>query len=212
MFTEEMEPRALPRSGFAKDSVEVEGYVRGFSRRRPDVDVSTLRFANCLGPSVRTPLSAYFELPVIPRALGFDPRIQFVHEDDLLGVLRLCTVENHPGTYNVAGDGVLTLSQAARRLGKPTLSMPRFMLSTAGGWGRRFRLMDFSPEQESFLAYGRGIDTTRLKQRVGYTPQWSTAETFDDFARGRDIHGPIAADRLEGLEERVLDVLALARQ
>jgi UDP-glucose 4-epimerase len=212
LFTEEMEPRALPRSGFAKDSVEVEGYVRGFSRRRPDVDVSTLRFANCLGPSVRTPLSAYFELPVIPRALGFDPRLQFVHEDDLLGVLRVCTVEHHPGTYNVAGDGVLTLSQAARRLGKPTLSMPRFMLSTAGGWGRRFRLMDFSPEQESFLAYGRGIDTTRLKQRVGYVPRWSTAETFDDFARGRDIHGPIAADRLEALEERALDVLALARQ
>src|SRR5664279_1322586 len=37
MFTEDMEPKSLPRSGFAKDSVEVEGYVRGFARRRPDV-------------------------------------------------------------------------------------------------------------------------------------------------------------------------------
>ena len=39
MFTEDMGAKALPRTGWGKDSVEVEGYVRGFSRRRPDVDV-----------------------------------------------------------------------------------------------------------------------------------------------------------------------------
>jgi UDP-glucose 4-epimerase len=212
LFSEEMEPRALPRSGFAKDSVEVEGYVRGFSRRRPDVVVSTLRFANCLGPHVDTPLSAYFELPVIPRVWGFDPRLQFVHEDDLLASLRHCTIGNHPGTYNVAGDGVITLSQAARRTGKPTISMPGSMLSAVGGLGRRARLVDFSPEQVSFLAYGRGIDTTRLRERVGYVPKWTTPGTFEDFVRARHMHGPIDPQRLESIEERVLDVLAGARR
>ena len=57
MFTEDLEPNALARSGYAKDSVEVEGYVRGFARRRPDVAVTTLRFANFVGPKVRTPLT-----------------------------------------------------------------------------------------------------------------------------------------------------------
>jgi len=55
LFTEDQEPQGLARSGYAKDSVEVEGYVRGFARRRPDVTVSTLRFANFMGPTVRTP-------------------------------------------------------------------------------------------------------------------------------------------------------------
>ena len=55
MFTEDLEPNALARSGYAKDSVEVEGYVRGFARRRPDVAVTTLRFANFVGPKVRHP-------------------------------------------------------------------------------------------------------------------------------------------------------------
>jgi UDP-glucose 4-epimerase len=211
LFSEEMEPKALPRSGFAKDSVEVEGYVRGFSRRRPDVAVSMLRFANCLGPHVQTPLSAYFELPVIPRVIGFDPRLQFVHEDDLLACLRRCTIEDHPGTYNVAGDGVITLSQAARRTGKPTVPMTSSMLSVVGGWGRRTRLLDFSPEQVSFLAYGRGIDTTHLRERVGYLPRWTTPATFEDFVRARGVHGPIGSRRLESVEDRVLDVLAGAR-
>src|SRR5215831_7402854 len=64
MFTEDTGPKALPRSGWGKDSVEVEGYVRGFSRRRPDVEVATLRLANFIGPNVRTPMTDYFRLPV----------------------------------------------------------------------------------------------------------------------------------------------------
>src|SRR5512141_3283741 len=56
MFTEDMGPKALPRTGFGKDSVEVEGYVRGFSRRRPDTEITMLRFANILGPGIRTAL------------------------------------------------------------------------------------------------------------------------------------------------------------
>ncbi len=66
LFTEDLEPNAMARTGYAKDSVEVEGYVRGFARRRPDVAVTTLRFANFVGPKVHTPLTSYFSLPVVP--------------------------------------------------------------------------------------------------------------------------------------------------
>src|SRR6188768_4138898 len=52
MFTEEMQPRRNPRSGFSKDAAEIEGYVRGFARRRPDVRVAMLRLANVVGPHV----------------------------------------------------------------------------------------------------------------------------------------------------------------
>ncbi len=43
MFTEDMEPRRAPRAGYAKDAAEIESYVRGFARRRPDVRVTTIR-------------------------------------------------------------------------------------------------------------------------------------------------------------------------
>ena len=87
MFTEDMGPKRLPSSGYAKDVYEIEGYVRGFARRRPDVDVTMVRAANVIGPHVSSPLTNYFRLPVIPRVLGFDPRLQFLHEDDLMRVL-----------------------------------------------------------------------------------------------------------------------------
>ena len=36
LITEDSSPRHPPTSGWAKDSMEVEEYVRGFARRRPD--------------------------------------------------------------------------------------------------------------------------------------------------------------------------------
>ena len=109
LFTEDVEPRSLPKSGYAKDAVEVEGYVRGFGRRRPDVTLSLLRFTNFIGATIETPLTRYFSLPVVPTVLGFDPRIQLCHEDDGIEVLRRCTLEDHPGIFNVGGTGVLLL-------------------------------------------------------------------------------------------------------
>src|SRR3954451_25308542 len=75
MFTEEMGPRRWPRSGFSKDAAEIEGYVRGFARRRLDVRLPMLRLSNVVGPHVVRPMTSYFRLPVIPSVLGFDARM-----------------------------------------------------------------------------------------------------------------------------------------
>jgi UDP-glucose 4-epimerase len=197
LFTENMEPRALPRSGYAKDSVEVEGYVRGLGRRRPDVDVTLLRFANFIGPNIDTPLTRYFSLPVVPTVFGFDPRMQLLHEDDGMEVLRRAVVENHRGTFNVAGDGVVLLSQAIRRAGRTSVQFPSRAVTAVGSIFRRTGLVDFSPEQLQFLLYGRGVDTKRLAEDFGYTARYTTLEAFDDFVAGSGLNPIIDPSRIE---------------
>jgi UDP-glucose 4-epimerase len=183
MFTEDQSPKRQPRSGFAKDAVEVEGYVRGFARRRPDVTVTMLRMADVLGPTVSTPMAEYFRLPVVPTVLGFDARLQFLHERDQLEVLRRATLDDVHGAFNVAGDGVMMLSQATRRLGRPTLPVPGRALGALGSLVPQFRAAAFSPEQAAFLAYGRGVDTTAMRKVLGFHPGYSTPAAFADFAR-----------------------------
>jgi UDP-glucose 4-epimerase len=197
LFTENMEPRGLPRSGYAKDSVEVEGYVRGLGRRRPDVDVTLLRFANFIGPSIDTPLTRYFSLPAVPTVLGFDPRVQFLHEEDGLEVLRRAVIEDHRGTFNVAGAGVILLSQAIRRAGRTSFGIPSPAVSLAGSLFRRTGLVDFSPEQLMFLQFGRGVDTTRLRDDFGYEPRYDTITAFDEFVAGTGLTPIIDPDRIE---------------
>ena len=193
MFTEDMEPRRAPRSGYAKDAAEVESYVRGFARRRPDVRVTLLRCANVMGPHVQSPLTSYFRLPVIPTVLGFDPRLQFLHEDDLLALLGHSVHEAPAGTFNVAGDGVLLLSQAIRRLQRPSLPLPAFAVGSLGSTLRQARLADFSPEQLGLLTFGRGIDTTRMRDLLGFHPRFTTAEAFEDFGHGLSPTGGYAS-------------------
>ena len=72
MFTEDMEPRRAPRSGYAKDVAEIEGYVRGFARRRPDVRVTLLRAANVIGPRCHQP--DHLLLPAAGHPDGARPR------------------------------------------------------------------------------------------------------------------------------------------
>lgn len=182
MFTEETEPRHPPTSGWAKDSLEVEGYVRGFARRRSDVTVTTFRFANFIAPKIRTAMSQYYSLPMVPTVLGFDARLQFIHVDDGLEVLRRAVIDEHPGTFNVAGDGMLSLSQSIKMTGRPTMPLPTIALGAVRSVLMKAKLADFSPEQVRFLTYGRGIDTTRLKERFGFTPRYTTHEAFEDFA------------------------------
>ncbi|NLJ53245.1 MAG: NAD-dependent epimerase/dehydratase family protein [Intrasporangiaceae bacterium] len=182
MFTEDMGPQRQPRAGFGKDSMEVEGYVRGFSRRRPDTAIHLIRFANCIGPSIRTSLTDYFTLPVVPTPLGFDARLQFLHEDDLVRAMVESTVGDHEGIVNVAGDGVITLAQAVALVGRPSVPVVAQAAGMIGGMFKRFGLADFSPDQMSLLSYGRGVDTTRMREAFGFEPEFTTREAFETFA------------------------------
>jgi UDP-glucose 4-epimerase len=208
LFTESEEPRALPKSGYAKDAVEVEGYVRGFGRRRPDVTLSLLRFTNFIGPTIESSLTRYFSLPVVPTVFGFDPRIQLCHEDDGIEALRRATLEEHPGIYNVGGEGVLLLSQAIRRVGRPFVAVPSPAVSVVGQLFRRAGLVDFSPEQMRYLEHGRVADVSRFAKRFAWSPR-PTAQAFEDFAQHRS--GFLTPALAASVEERVLGLLAARR-
>jgi UDP-glucose 4-epimerase len=210
VFTEDMPAKSLPGSGYAKDAVEVEGYVRGFSRRRPDIGVTLLRFANFIGPFIDTPLTRYFQLPIVPTAFGFDPRLQLVHEADAIEILRLASTTDRPGTFNVAADGVLMLSQAIRRAGKIALPVPAPAVSFVGQTIRRSGVVDFSPEQMQFLNFGRVVSNAKLKDEFGYTPAYSTAEAFETMLQGRPVPQLISSDLVSWIEGRLARVLGVA--
>jgi UDP-glucose 4-epimerase len=200
--TEDMAPKELS-SGYAKDAVDVEGYVRGFARRRPDVRITIVRLTNMIGPCVDTVLTRYFALPFIPTVLGFDARVQLLHPEDALAVLERATMADLPGVYNVGGDGVLTLSQAIRRAGRVAIPVPRSAMPAAARVFRNARGVDFSDDQIQFLNYGRVVDTTALKRDFGFSPRWSTRQAFDDYVHGRGLRPVIDPARLADLADKI---------
>jgi UDP-glucose 4-epimerase len=181
VFTEAMQARRVPAGGFAQDSMDIEGYVR--ARRRPDVDVAVLRFTNLIGPRIDSLLSGFLRMRVIPTALGYDARVQLLHEDDAVAVLRQATTGDFAGTVNVGASGTVLLSQAIRRLGRVALPVPEAAMGSIGRLTRRRGLVDWSPEQMRFLNFGRVVDTRVLREEFGYTPRFSTEQALADYAR-----------------------------
>jgi UDP-glucose 4-epimerase len=204
LFDEAMTPKDIPAGGYAKDAAEIEGYLRGFARRRPDVSVTVLRFANFIGPRIDTVFTRYFALPVVPTVLGYDARVQLLHEEDALAVLERAACHELPGTFNVAADGVLLLSQAIRRAGRVAVPVPSPIVGPVSRIFRGARLVDFSPEQMRLLNFGRVVDTTRLRTQFGFTPRWTTVQALDDYVRGRALRPVVSKERIDSVERGVL--------
>jgi UDP-glucose 4-epimerase len=180
-FTEAMQRPHAPRTRLESDIVEAENAVRGFAERNTDVTVTVLRFANGLGPDLRTSHRDLLSLPAIPCILGFDPRYQFVHEEDIVGVLEHAVAHDMPGTYNVAGDGVLVLSEIASLLGRPLAPiLPPWGtgLATTALRAAGVRIPDEMAQQ---LRYGRGMDNRKVKA-AGCDLRYTTREAVTRFA------------------------------
>lgn len=190
-WTEDMARRRPPRDAFSRDIVEVESYVRDFALRQQACTVTALRFSNVLGPLLQTPFQALFTLPVVPTVLGFDPRVQFLHEEDAIEVLYRAAVEDHPGVYNITGPGIVILSQAIKIMGKYNAPvLPPYGGVLAAAVMRRFGVLDWPPHLLRLIQYGRVVDIRKLTEEFGYTPRFSSRETVEDFAakhRVRDL-------------------------
>jgi UDP-glucose 4-epimerase len=175
--------------GYGKDCAEAETYVRDFARRRREVEVVILRTQSLIGPTVRTNMTDYLSLPVIPTALGFDPRLQLVHEEDAIEAFGRATHHAPRGIYNITGQGVVFLSKAIRMLGKVGLPMVYPAAKAASSVLRRVGTVDFPPDQLQFLIYGRVVDSKRAREEFGFTPRYTTEEAIADFRDHRD--GPL---------------------
>jgi UDP-glucose 4-epimerase len=171
-FTEELPRAHAPRTPLERDLVDAENAVADFSEKHPEVAVTVLRCANVLGPDVDTAFVRMFRLPLVPMVLGFDPRLQFVHEDDVVHALEHATFQVMPGVFNVAADGVLALSEAISLLGKrPLPILPPFGTGALAGPLHRLGLR-IPDEMWNLLRFGRGVDNRLFKAtgfRYGYT-------------------------------------------
>ena len=175
-FTEEMARSHPPRTSLERDIVEAEQTVGEFAERNPDVTVTVLRCANVLGPDVDTAFTRMFGLPLVPMMLGFDPRLQFVHEDDVVHALEHAAFHLTPGAYNVAADGVLALSEVIGLLGKrPLPVLPPWGTGLVTGPLRQLGLR-IPDEVVNQMRFGRGTDN-RLFKATGFRYGYTTRET-----------------------------------
>ena len=105
--------------------------------------------------------------------------LQLVHHDDVAAAIAMATTTGAPpGAYNIAGDGVVSMSDVARALGARPLPVPRATAAVASEIVAR---LPFVPSVLEWLHVGRTsvvMDTTKARTQLGWQPKFTALETL----------------------------------
>jgi UDP-glucose 4-epimerase len=193
-FAEDMARLYPLRSRFQRDVGEIENLFETYRRRHPNVTCTMLRYQPTIGPTQDTQVTRYLSMPVVPTYLGFDPRLQWIHERDAIEAFVAAVKNPVRGAVNVAAPGTIGLTKMIRRAGKVSAPIPAPLFPSVTTAGKRLGLVDFSPDFRRLLRYGRAVDTSRLVDEIGYQPQFDAVSAVEDYVRtlgGRRMVPPI---------------------
>lgn len=185
-FSEDMANWDRYATGVTRDLLEMEQLVSEFGLRNQACDVTVLRIGYRV--SEDTSLGRYISLPIVATFAGFDPRLQLLHDDDAVEAIVRSVVGSHPGVFNVAGQGVVLLSQAVDIMGGRAAPI----LPPYGRWFSRLGLralanIEMPSHVADFLAFGSVMDCARLSAEFGWSPAYSSRQAMDALARGREV-------------------------
>jgi nucleoside-diphosphate-sugar epimerase len=180
---------------YAQEKAELERLLADENERHPGIDLYLLRPPIVLGPHAvgakdmlpgplatvgRRLLELLAVLPIPVPAPTPDAPVQFIHEDDVGQALLLCVVAaGAPGAYNIAGDGILTISDVARELGLAPISIPGRVVHAAAGVAASLPKPPFAPPATDWvesLSHPAIMDTTKAKQELGWRPRYTALE------------------------------------
>ena len=184
-FLAESHPlRGHPDAHCVRNRVEMEQLLAQWRLRHPDVEVSVLRCGWIMGPSVASRVARYFSLPVVPMVLGYDPLLQFVHEEDCLHAFEQAAVGSRPGVYNVVAPGVAPLSTLLRLAGKRALPLPAALLYRMAYYPSQAQTGDPPAAFYDYLRWLWVADGARGFDAFG-EPLYTTREAWISFVSSR---------------------------
>ncbi len=183
-LTEQHPLRGHPGSHTVANRAQVESLLAEWRVRHPDTEVTVLRNCWIFGPTYRDHVVRFFSLPVVPKLMGYDPLMQFIHEEDCLHVLETATLHSHPGVFNVVGTGVLPLSTILRLAGKRILSLPPAILYRMAYYPSQGQTGDPPEGFYDYLRYLWVADGQRGWDAFG-EPVYTTREAWMSFVSAR---------------------------
>ena len=178
-FMEEEHPLSASRNyPEIRDLVEVDTMATSFMWQHVDIDTSVIRPVPTLGYYVESTIASYLRTSPVVVSMGFDPMMQFLHEDDLVEALALSIEKGARGVYNLTGPGQVPLRVAIRETGGRPFPLPDGLLRR---WAERW--MGLPAGAIDFIKYPCTIDGARFIRDTGFEPRVSLKDTFRSLRR-----------------------------
>ena len=179
--------RGNPEFAYSDHKRQVEELLARARVEHPELRQLVFRPSAILGDTTRNQITDLFEKKIVLGVAGSDAPFTFICDRDVVACLVKGILESTSGIFNLAGDGMTTMPEIARRLGKHYVPLPAWLIRAALTVLHPLRLSQYGPEQVDFLRYRPVLSNTRLKEEFGYSPQLSSTEVCEDYRNTRDL-------------------------
>ena len=183
-ITEDYPTRPSTEFQYSCDKALCEDIVQEFAKENPRVSVTILRSCVVMGPTADNYVTRAFFKPLLIGVGGSNPPLQFVHEDDLAKLLHRLILTPRPGTFNVAGEGVVHYKQMARLSQRKLLSLPSAVAFPLTQMAWNLGIQRDSPAVGlDFIRYPIVISTGKLKHETGFRFFYTSEDALMSYLR-----------------------------
>ena len=183
-YMDEDAPLAASRSyPEIRDLVEVDTLASTYLWRYPHLRTCVLRPVNVLGYYVHSMIGQYLREPRVPTVMGFDPMMQFIHEEDVSDAIAAALEAGLQGVFNVTGPGEVPLHTAIRETGGTPISIPEPLMRPLFDRLFRWGAIPYPAGAIDYLKYPVTVSGTRFAEATNFRPLFGLEEIFHSMRR-----------------------------
>jgi len=153
--------------------------IQRFAGANPQITVTILRPCTVFGPSIDNYISRMLFMPATVRAAGYNPPVQFVHEDDFVAACLAAMSAEIGGAFNITGDGTVTVDEIAGIIGTRVLPVPAWILypMIEALWRLHCPGIEVNRGYLDYVRYPFVTSNQKAKEKLGVYPGYSSRET-----------------------------------
>jgi len=174
--------RPTSRFDYAVDKAKSELLINNFASNNPSTKILVLRGCPVMGPNANNFISRAFQKPFLIGLKNYNPPMQFIHEDDVVNLIKISILNEFTGTYNIAGDGTITWSEMASSIRAKMIKLPSFLMSllTEIAWQLRIQ-SDSNSAGLDLIKYRWTVSTKKIKKSLNYQFNHTTESAWQTF-------------------------------
>lgn len=178
-MSEESPLRASIKYPELRDVVEMDQLVTSWMwKNQSELSTVVLRPCNIIGPQINNTMTRYLTAKYAPQPVDYNPMLQFVHEFDMAACLAESIAHVKTGIYNVAPNEAISIREAKKVIGKPTLPIPLFLLEPVAR-GFNTPVWSFPHYLLDYIKFPCVIDGRPLLSQLEHPLRYSIRESLD---------------------------------
>jgi len=181
IITEERQPRGNKDYFYSAHKAEVESIMADYRKHQPQLKQLVFRPGAILGPDFEGPVVNLFRQKMLVGLMGYPGPFNFIYSEDVIDWIIEGIHSDITGEYNMAGDGILTMAEIAKKLGKFYLALPVWLVRLVLTIAKPLGLTQYGPEQVKFIKFRPVLSNEKIKKYFKHQPRYSSDRVIDVF-------------------------------